>query len=396
MTNQSTEARLRRHLEAKATRIISDHATPPGLMPDAGHRHRAWPALIAAAVAIVLIASVPLVLRGTQRDTPSAGGPPVLGVPYLLSSQNSQVLHDRGTTVQVASEPRVAQIIGRVDRGWLVMTEPEGSAKTQRVGLLNSAGEFSQRGPDFVVSAALSPDRTKVAMVDLRAKRLVVVDVRTDKVLAALPGFDRPTSISGWNTNGIIWSSSNHASLSTEQGVWQPGRPSRRIEVENGASPLTVSSTTDRMVIGVSEQARWCLKVVTLQPGGALTTLRKHCGPSGPFIDPVLSPDGRFVIVPNYARTPGKPGGPRPTARLIAIEVDSGRLASLDVSSAPYLFLPGATAFESNRTFVSVAPLEDEQGAETARSLYRCSLGAKKCTRIYHTAPDVDLRLARS
>jgi hypothetical protein len=340
-------------------------------------RRRALVPLLAAAAVVTVIAGLAYGLPALRKDdAPSAGseGIPALGVPYQTSDGAERLLHDGSQTVSLAKVGAVTSVVGRVANGWLVTTGE--MAKPQKVGILTTAGNVEQRGPDGTATPVLSPDRSKLALVATvpgQGYRIIVLDVASGKQLATQP-IAGHSLLSGWNKAGI-WSLQVSGS---DLSVWQPGEAPRPVTVKGIEALEVPGGATDRMVATIRRGQQACVQVlVTTQPG-KLAVLREVCGGQA-ILYTELSPDGQVLAVPALKK---------------AISVDDGHSVSL--SGLPEQVM--TTVFEDAKHFLALESLGvldkmpytpgkpkvqlDPQPAKVSQRLVRCDVVTGSCQQL--------------
>ena len=313
-----TATRLRDYLQATAN-TVPDDAESPGLDELATpRRHRVWPVLLAAAAIVAVLAlTVPLLTRlndkaGPPADQSTADLRSDLKIPYILTTAGQRTLHDGQQTAPV---PNTAfNVSGRVEGGWLAMTmdKPGG---TSQLGILKPGGGVTPIGPPNSRGVAISPDRTQIVTTVPAGKgktRVVVVDIASNKQVAAVTLPHQTTVLWAWNKDGI-WLAEDYK-VGAQPMVWLPGagQPTQ-LTVADFDLGLVAPAGTDKVLVTTRRGDAWCLKVGTLQ-GNKLDFERQYCGNGGRAIYPVLSPDGRTMIH---------------TELKIAVDVETGKVTKV-------------------------------------------------------------------
>lgn len=362
-----TETRLRDYLQATAN-TIPDDAESPGLDETAGPRRRVWPVLLAAAaIAAILVLTVPLLTRLNNNEPAPAEPGDSLGIPYIVFSGldrrpdvpavSESILHDGKQTVPVAGS-----VGGRAGGGWMTATmdRPGG---TSRIGVLQPNGQVRPIGPPNARPFVLSPDRTQVATTvpDGKGKtRIVVLDISSGKEVADVTLSQQITVLYGWNKDGI-WLAEDY-NVKAQPIVWQPTTGQlTNVAVPDFGLGLVAPGGTDTVLVTTRRGENWCLKAGTLS-GGKLSIARQYCGTGGPHIYPVLSPDGKTIIN---------------TEQKVAIDVATGKVTKLDLKGE-LMGLP-QPIFE-DATHLLLAPLTSQQQVD------RCDVTTGSC-KVALTAP---------
>jgi hypothetical protein len=329
MTNDlvDTESRLRSYLQARA-QSYPEASVPPGLPGDPGSRRR-WPVLLAAAAVIAVLAATVSTVRLLDRGDPATTGGTGPTMPYVLVAEDSATLHDGDTAVRL--EERTSHfVLGRVADGWVVrkmvkrdQPPPAGGLPVgvDQIGIVDRSGRFTPVGPQEVLDAVVSPDHTQVAIVSRVAgnsARMAVFDLAAKKEVASVP-VHASVSTAAWNRHGI-WIHQTAVTHPVDVYVWRPGQPQpQRVGGVTSDGLVVAAGTTDRIIVQGSRGTGWCLRVLeprTTTPM-TMTTVREHCA-SGRQPYPVLSPDGRTMVLPDDR---------------LAIEIDSGKQSSVDIPS---------------------------------------------------------------
>lgn len=300
MTDHDTETRLRDYLHTKA-QVVPDHATPPEPVASVHRPRRTWPVLAAAAsMAAVLALAVPY-LGGLGSDDPpvsAGGGLSSLKVPYILTEgPGSRTLHDGTTTIPLGNGP-ARDVVARLATGWLVVTAKTDAGKRVTLGhaVLTKDGRLRPVGPSNAMqNAILSPDRKQVAILGQIAGgsfKIEVIDLATGNKTADLP-LPSLVALHAWSKHGIWYDDDTAANPQ----LWQPGEQPREVEIP-GFTSITAPGTTDRMLIRTQRDG--CVKVMTMDESGELTTLRENCDSTS---DAGLSPTARCSSSPS-SRSP--------------------------------------------------------------------------------------------
>lgn len=337
----------------------------------ASPRRFLMPLLAAAAVVAViagLAVGLPALRSGPEQVAGGTGGGLAsLRIPYVTVEGEQTVLHDGATTVRLNTP---GAVLGRAPGGWLQLDwdMPRGKA---RVGIVNAAGAFLQRGPVDVDTPVLSPDRTQVAVmvrVSGETFRIAVIDLGAGKELASL-SLAKHQYLAGWNSSGIWYRTESPGTVQ----VWEPGRAPQRLQFP-GLEGVQVYQTTDRMLLTTRSGDRWCLIVAMrdhgVAPAGRLAPLRQLCG-TGASPDGLLSPDGKVLLVTTLKK---------------AVSVESGAQVSLPAMGATRGL---ESVFEDAEHVLSVTTLRDAPiPSETEEKpldqrLTRCAVTTGVCETVY-------------
>jgi hypothetical protein len=393
-----TETRLRDYLQATAN-TIPDDAESPGLDEPAAHRRHVWPVVLAAAaIAAVLVLTVPLLTRlNNNQPAPAAGSGESLGIPYILSSgsqrampddksdASDRTLHDGKQTVPMDGSSH--GVDGRAGGGWL--TAMLGKPGASRIGILQPDGAIRPIGPLNAQLFVLSPDHTQVATTvsDGKGKtRTVVLDIKSGKEIAHITLPHQTTMLWDWNKDGI-WLAENWK-VKVQPSVWQPTTGQlTTVAVPDFDLGLVAPGGTGTVLVTTRRGDDWCLKAGTLT-GGKLSIARESCGTGGRSIYPVLSPDGRTIIN---------------TEQKVAIDVATGKVTKLglteDLSGFPQPVFEDAThllvaPLQQPSSAVSPLPTkasEDQGGIRplvtSSRQVYRCDVTTGAC-KVALTTPE--------
>lgn len=317
------EERLRRAFDAETTGL-SPAAELAGTVIARGRRtrrvRRAGAGLaVAAAVALALIvptgildsSDAPIDPAGPAASTRAAPSPDQLPqgappkVPYAenLSPVEPNVLRDGERRVSLDRGQALIPI-ARVDDSWLVVVTAGFEPQEVRgeLALVPPDGTEPVRIAAGVESrqVSVSPDGTQAAFV--RQRELIVVDLRAPGSHRAKRAFGPGDQLLGWNPDGI-WTRSGSST-----SVWLPGSAPRPVP---GAGPLRVDRHTRRMV---ESAGNGCVAVSELRAGG-LARLWRKCRYGG-YVDPAISPDGRYVALPTGEAIPVDGGASRQLAPL--------------------------------------------------------------------------------
>jgi FtsP/CotA-like multicopper oxidase with cupredoxin domain len=94
-----------------------------------------------------------------------------------------------------------------------------------------------------------------------------------------------------------------------------------------GFDALWAYGTTDRMVVETRKGQSWCIQVVTMDSTHKLTPEREPCG-TGAMKYPVLSPDGKTLVVPELKKAiiSGRRHGDQPHGYTRPAQPDRQRL----------------------------------------------------------------------
>lgn len=379
MTDHDTETRLRDYLHTKA-QVVPDHATPPAPVADLNRGRRTWPALAAAASIAAVLALAATYLGSNDPPVSSGGGLSSLKVPYVVAEGSaSRTLHDGTTTIQLGNSPAHG-VLGRLATGWLVITFETDAARggTMQHAVLTKDGRLRPVGSRASQGAVLSPDHTQAASlvrVSDSSFKIEVVDLATGNEIAVLP-LPSNVYLQGWNKHGI-WYDEEAAG---NPRLWRPGEQSRQVEIP-GFEGMTAPGTTDRMAIQTQQGGTRCVKVMTMDASGDLTTLRENCE-SDSTAYPELSPDGKVLVIPKLK---------------VAVNVDSGQQTPLP--DLPQQASLGGLVFEDERTvlaMVSVGVAADPprttptKGLRTHDLLTRCDVVTGTCEKLFEKLPDTD------
>jgi hypothetical protein len=387
-----TETRLRDYLQATAN-TIPDDAESPGLDEPAAHRRHVWPVVLAAAaIAAILVLTVPLLTRLNKNDPAPAVSGDSLGIPYIVfngldlpagdPTVSESILHDGKQTIPVADSSYAVD--GRAGGGWMTATmdKPGG---TSRIGILQPDGKVRPIGPPNAAYFELSPDRTQVATTvpDGKGKtRVVVIDISSGKEVADVTLPHQTTVLWGWNKDGI-WLAEDYI-VKVQPTVWQPTTGQlTTVAVPDFDLGLVAPGGTDTVLVTTRRGENWCLKAGTLS-GGKLSIARDYCGTGGRSIYPVLSPDGRTIIN---------------TEQKVAVEVATGKVTKLDLKGELMGFPQPIFEDTSHLLVTPLAqpspqsppktPLPTEGGTRrlvTSQEVYRCDVTTGSC-KVALTAP---------
>jgi hypothetical protein len=318
------EDRLRDALDAAAC-TVPDHATGPGLAFDGRTAHRPVRrslVVLGAAAAVIAAVAIPLAIQaGTERKglpaTPvcpqpspvqpsvptSDGTKPYFGddwgnnlpvgppprIPYTLTDDTGKgYLQDGTVRIQLAAGKRVL-IIGKLECGLLVNRQPL-TGRGGELGVLKPDGTFVRRSAagDAV---ALSPDRTKIAVVPNGSRRLSIIDVSTGEEVTGRT-VDPETGAYAWTKDGIWYADEEH--YHEYAFVWRPGEEPRKLT--HSADEFLPRTGTDLIVLG--EVRDRCTDVLKLSPSGDTTVkVMERCGRGEERS--MLSLDGRFLVTEN-------------------------------------------------------------------------------------------------
>jgi hypothetical protein len=352
-------------------------------------RRRLLTPLLAAAAVIAVVAGLTVGATAFRHkstpDTAASGGKlDSVEVPYASYDGAARLLHDGARAVPLGTligEP----IVGRVAAGWFTFSRdmPEGIS---RAGVLTTAGSFIQRGPANADQAVLSPDHTKAALVVRIAEgrfRIVVIDVSSGKQLYAQP-LSAYSVLQGWNNFGI-WYDAQSAGSPT---VWDPGTPTREVTI-TGFDALWAYGTTDRMVVETRKGQTWCIQVVTMDSTDKLTPERELCG-TGAMKYPVLSPDGKTLVVPELKKAisvadgtevnlAGMPDQPNPIGSVFE---DASHILSASVGIRAAATTPGTRPLISR---YAVAP-DGALRPIVEQVLVRCDVVTGNCEKLFENA----------
>ncbi|HZO67168.1 MAG TPA: hypothetical protein VFB74_19380 [Kribbellaceae bacterium] len=322
MNDLDLESRLRDALHA-AAKTVPDHATGPGLPMEARTAHhllRRTVVVLATAAAVVAAVAVPFAIRAmtdrtapvtgpvcpgpveastpigpaTPRNTPAkspdgkpgwsdklpAGAPP--RVPFTVTdSRGAGYLQDGTVRVRLAADQDV-YVLQRLACGWLVHRSEHGPTERAEIGVLLPDGRFTGRGRGR--AAALSPDRTKIAVAD--RGRVIVTDLDTGDEVAGIP-YAADAIAYAWNTDGI-WIGYEFAGR-YRLSLWQPGSPPRQIHW-NGGDVFPVRD--GRLLLAPEDPP--CIRVLRLGSTDALEKVMERC--AAHLNGGSLSPDGRLLV----------------------------------------------------------------------------------------------------
>jgi hypothetical protein len=349
-------------------------------------RRRLLSPLLAAAAVIAVVAGLTAgvtAFRGKSTPDTTASGASggkldSVEVPYVSYDGPARLLHDGARSVPLGNLTG-GPIVGRVAAGWF--TVRVGALEgIPRAGVLTTAGSFIQRGPDNADQAVLSPDHTKAALIVGISEgkfQIVVIDVSSGKQLYAQP-LSANSVLRGWNKFGI-WYAERHAPHPVPTGaaypgevtvgdptVWEPGTPARKVTI-TGFDALWAYGTTDRMVVETRKGQTWCIQVVTMDSTDKLTPERELCG-TGARKYPVLSPDGKTLVVPELKK---------------AISVADG--AEVNLTGIPDRPNPTGSVFEDASHILSLAPSEVNPLLRplVEQLLVRCDVVTGNCEKLF-------------
>ncbi|ADB31459.1 hypothetical protein Kfla_2385 [Kribbella flavida DSM 17836] len=373
-----TETRLRDYLHARAA-SVADDAEPPGLDESATPKRHLWPVLMAAAaIGAVLVLVVPLVARVSGPDRVLAERPGTgLGVPFVLGT-DALTLHDGETSVPLDVGLPSFRDTARVDGGWLIQTQAQGT-RSFRLGLLRTDGSVKPFGPADTLGFRLSPDRRHVVTAvpaDRGKTRLVILDVatgaETDSMVAPM-GLITPT---GWNHQGV-WLIEEYSS-SVKPQLWRPGTDRLvELDVPEYAAHLIVQPGTERVLAVTRKGGATCLRAGTPRDGG-LAVDREQCGAVKTQVYAALSLDGATMV--NLDQR-------------LAVDVATGRRITLELPGDRHLSLP---RFEDATHLLVVATDLSSGGSAPPETVFRCDVTTGACRSVYNVPAGTRIGLGLS
>jgi hypothetical protein len=331
-------------------------------------------AAVAAAVALALIIPVgvldsadppapaesPQTGPDTNLDQLPMGAPPKVLYAENPSEVELNLLHDGEKQASLNSGQAIIPI-ARIGGSWLVVvtvvtngTEPPATSGDLALMAPNGSEPVWLSSGVDPAQVSVSPDGSQAAFVKQVAEpasQVVVIDLLTESV--GTQRAERPMGpgdqLLGWNPDGIWLRTGSTTS------VWRPGSAPRPVPE---AGPVRIDRHTRRVV---EHFGPGCIGVAELR-AASLARLWQRCREDG-YADAVLSPDGRYIALPDGEAVAVDGGATRRTARWD----DNGSAVWED---ATHLLIQtafwGAGEDGSHRTIV-----------------VRCNVPAERCERAY-------------